>query len=142
MGKQSERRDLAEKQVKLLLDTHTIVWFMNDSPRLSRHARAAILLPSNPAFASAASVWEAATKFRLGRFPEAALLVDNPGKVLVSLEIDALPLSVEHARLAGSLVHTHQDPFDRMLAAQALLEGLTVVSADVIFDEFAVSRLW
>lgn len=128
--------------MKLLLDTHTIVWMMNGSPRLSSVARAAIASPLNPAFASAASVWEAATKFRLGKFAEAALLVDNPRKILTSLEIEAIPVSIEHARLAGSLVHPHKDPFDRMLAAQALLDGLTVVSIDPIFGEFAVTRLW
>jgi PIN domain nuclease of toxin-antitoxin system len=90
----------------------------------------------------ALAVWEAATKLRLGKFPEAALFVDNPGKILATLESDALPLSIEHARLAGSLVHSHKDPFDRMLAAQALLEGLTLVSADTVFDDFAVPRLW
>jgi PIN domain nuclease of toxin-antitoxin system len=128
--------------MKLLLDTHTIVWVMNGSRSLSLAAQAAIAAPSNPAFASAASIWEAATKFRLGRFPEAALLVDNPRRILASLEIEAIPLSVEHARLAGSLVHLHKDPFDRMLAAQALLEGLTLVSVDSVFDGFNVPRLW
>jgi PIN domain nuclease of toxin-antitoxin system len=128
--------------MRLLLDTHTIVWVMNDDHKLSRAARSAIAIPSNLAFASAASVWEAATKFRLGRFSEAALLVDNPRKILESLEIEVIPISLEHARLAGSLVHAHKDPFDRMLAAQALLEGLTLVSADTVFDEFAVTRLW
>ena len=128
--------------MKLLLDTHTVIWFMNDSLHLSRAARTAIMLPSNAAFVSSVSVWEAATKFRLGKFPEAALLVDNPVNVLAALEIEALPLSIEHARLAGSLVDSHKDPFDRMLAAQALLEGLTLVSADTMFDEFAVARLW
>ena len=67
--------------MRLLLDTHTIVWVMNDDHKLSRAARSAIAIPSNLAFASAASVWEAATKFRLGRFSEAALLVDNPRKL-------------------------------------------------------------
>lgn len=128
--------------MKLLLDTHAIIWFMNDSAQLSRRARAAIMLPSNAAFVSAASIWEAATKFRLRKFPEAALIVDNPAKVLKSLKIDPLSLSIEHARLAGSLTHIHRDPFDRMLAAQALLDSLTLVSADTVFDEFAVSRLW
>jgi PIN domain nuclease of toxin-antitoxin system len=128
--------------MRLLLDTHTIVWVMNGDRRLSSAARAAIALPLNSAFASAASVWEAATKFRLGKFPEATLLVDDPRKILGSLEIDLLSVSLEHARLAGSLVHAHKDPFDRMLAAQALLESLTLVSIDPIFDEFAVSRLW
>ena len=128
--------------MRLLLDTHTIVWVMNGDRRLSSAARAAIALPLNSAFASAASVWEAATKFRLGKFPEATLLVYDPRKILGSLEIDLLSVSLEHARLAGSLVHAHKDPFDRMLAAQALLESLTLVSIDPIFDEFAVSRLW
>jgi PIN domain nuclease of toxin-antitoxin system len=115
---------------------------MNGSRSLSRAAKAVIALPANPAYASAASVWEAATKFRLGRFSEAALLVDNPRKILASLEIEAIPVSVEHARLAGSLVHAHKDPFDRMLAAQALLEGLAMVSIDSIFDRLNVPRLW
>jgi len=128
--------------MRLLLDTHTIVWVMNDSPRLSRAARAAIASPANSAFASAASIWEAATKFRLGKFPEAALLVDNPQRILVALEIEAIPVSVEQARLAGSLTPGHKDPFDRMLAAQALLENLTLVSVDTIFDNFAIARLW
>ncbi|HXR40434.1 MAG TPA: type II toxin-antitoxin system VapC family toxin [Terracidiphilus sp.] len=128
--------------MRLLLDTHTIVWMMNGNSRLSPAAHAAIKVPANPAFASAASVWEAATKFRLGKFSEAALLVDNPRKILASLELEVIPVSLEHARLAGSLVHPHKDPFDRMLAAQALLEGLTLVSIDPIFDEFAVNRLW
>ena len=78
--------------MRLLFDTHTIVWIMNDSPHLSRAARAAIALPANPAFASAASIWEAATKFRLGRFSEAALLVDNPRMILASLQIEAIPV--------------------------------------------------
>jgi PIN domain nuclease of toxin-antitoxin system len=128
--------------MRLLLDTHTIVWVMNDDRRLSKPARAAVASPSNPAFASAASIWEAATKFRLGKFPEAALLVDNPQKTLASLEIEVISLSLEHARLAGTLVHSHKDPFDRMLAAQALLENLTLVSLDAVFDGFSVTRLW
>jgi PIN domain nuclease of toxin-antitoxin system len=128
--------------MRLLLDTHTIVWAMNGSRSLSKTAQATIALSANPAFVSTASIWEAAIKFRLGSFPEAALLVDNPRKILASLEIEAIPVSVDHARLAGSLAHSHKDPFDRMLAAQALLEGLTLVSMDSVFDELAVTRLW
>ena len=128
--------------MRLLLDTHTIVWVMNDNPRLSRVARSAIAMPSNPAFASAASIWEAVTKFRLGKFSDAALLVDNPRGILDSLKIDVISISPEHARLAGSFGHPHKDPFDRMLAAQAILEGLALVSTDTVFDELAVNRLW
>jgi PIN domain nuclease of toxin-antitoxin system len=128
--------------MKLLLDTHALVWVMNGNPRLGRAARARIELPSNQVLVSASSIWEAAIKFRTGKFPEAAILVDQPRKVLESLEIDELPISLEHARLAGSLAGRHKDPFDRMLAAQALLEGLTLVSEDAVFDELAVARLW
>lgn len=128
--------------MRLLLDTHTLVWAMNGDRRLSAAACAAIVSPANTVLASSASIWEAATKFRLGRFPEAALLADNPGRILASLEIEGLPISMEHARLAGSLAHAHKDPFDRMLAAQALLGGLALVSIDLVFDELAVSRLW
>jgi PIN domain nuclease of toxin-antitoxin system len=76
------------------------------------------------------------------KFPLAAALLDNPRKVLASMSMDHLPISLDHARLAGSLVHPHKDPFDRMLAAQALLEKLTLVSVDSVFDDLAVTRLW
>jgi PIN domain nuclease of toxin-antitoxin system len=128
--------------MRLLLDTHTIVWVMNDNRRLSRAARSAIASLRNPVYASAASIWEVSTKFRIGKFSDAALLVNDPRKVLDSLEIEVISVSLEHANLAGALGHPHKDPFDRMLAAQALLEKLTLVSADTIFDELAVSRLW
>jgi PIN domain nuclease of toxin-antitoxin system len=128
--------------MRLLLDTHTIVWVMNDNRQLSQAARSAIASPRNPVYASAASIWEVSTKFRLGKFADAALLVDNPRKVLDSLEIEVISISLEHANLAGAFGHPHKDPFDRMLAAQALLERLTLVSADKIFDEYAVTRLW
>ena len=128
--------------MRILLDTHTIVWVMNDDPRLSPAARSAVASPANPVFASAASIWEAATKFRLGRFPQAALLVDNPRRILESLEIETIDISIEHARLAGSFVGSHKDPFDRMLAAQALLESMTLASIDAVFDSLSVARLW
>jgi PIN domain nuclease of toxin-antitoxin system len=128
--------------MKLLLDTHAIVWVMNDSPRLGKAVRAAVVSPRNSVFLSAASIWEAATRFRLGKFPQAAVLVDNPRRVVEALELEMLDITVDHARLAGSLVNPHKDPFDRMLAAQALLESLTLASLDPVFDSFHVSRMW
>ena len=128
--------------MRLLLDTHTLIWAMNSDPRLGRAARAAIASSANRAFVSADSIWEASIKFRIGKFPEAAVLVDHPRKVLESLEMEDLAISLEHARLAGSLAEKHKDPFDRMLAAQALLEGLTLVSLDTVFDDLRVARLW
>jgi PIN domain nuclease of toxin-antitoxin system len=115
---------------------------MRNNPRLSPNAQAAISNLGNEGYVSVVSVWEAATKYRSGKLPEAAPLVQDPGRVLRLLRFTALPLQLEHARLAGSLVSPHKDPFDRMLAAQALLEGLTLVSNDAVFDSMLVTRLW
>ena len=68
--------------------------------------------------------------------------MDNPRRVLAALEIDVISVTLEHARLAGTLVHSHKDPFDRMLAAQALIYNLTLVRVDEVIDGFAVARLW
>ncbi len=128
--------------MKLLLDTHTVLWAMLAAPELSRRAARTIANFENEAFVSVVSVWEAATKFRLGKLPVAAPLVSDPDGALASMNITPLPLNLHHACLAGSLVSPHKDPFDRMLAAQALLEGLTLVSSDQIFDSMLVTRLW
>jgi PIN domain nuclease of toxin-antitoxin system len=128
--------------VKLLLDTHTLIWTMNDSPRLSQTARSAVKNRNNEVVVSVVSVWEAATKYRQGKLPEAARLLSDPPEVLDRMRFTHLPLQLDHAKLGGSLVSRHKDPFDRMLAAQALLEGLTLVSADTIFDSMLVTRLW
>ncbi|MGD0829844.1 MAG: type II toxin-antitoxin system VapC family toxin [Terracidiphilus sp.] len=128
--------------MRLLVDTHTLIWVMNNHDRLGPSARAAILSPLNQIFISVASIWEASIKFRAGKFPSAATLLDNPRKVLDSLSMEPLPISLEHARLAGLLAHSYKDPFDRMLAAQAILEGLTLGSIDSVFDDLPVPRLW
>jgi PIN domain nuclease of toxin-antitoxin system len=128
--------------MRLLLDTHTVLWTMIGSPKLSRSARKLIESLENEAFVSVVSVWEAATKFRLGKLPEATRLVSDPERSLSLLGFTVLPVQLEHARLGGSLVTPHKDPFDRILAAQALLEGLTLVSTDTVFDTMMVPRLW
>jgi len=128
--------------MKLLLDTHALIWVMNDHNRLGQSARNAILAQTNQVFVSVVSIWEASIKFRLGRFPLAAALLDDPRKVLNAMKMQDLPITLEHANLAGSISHPHKDPFDRMLAAQALSEGLTLVSVDTVFEDLAVARLW
>ncbi len=128
--------------MKVLLDTHALIWAMNGDPRLGPAARKAIASRVNEVFVSAASIWEAATKYRLGKFPDAKLLLDNPAKVLDSMGFDSLPISIEHARLAGSIEGSHRDPFDRMLAAQSRLDGMLLASADEVFDSLKVTRLW
>jgi PIN domain nuclease of toxin-antitoxin system len=128
--------------LKILLDTHALVWAMNADSRLGSAARKAIASHANQVFVSAASIWEAATKFRLGKFPDARLLLDNPGGVFASMGFDPLSISIEHARVAGSMASAHRDPFDRMLAAQSRLEGMLLASADTVFDALNVTRLW
>jgi len=128
--------------MRLLLDTHTVLWTMLGATEITRRALLAVKNPNNEAYVSVVSVWEAATKFRIGKLPKAAPLVSDPAAALAAMSMTVLPLQLEHARLAGSLVSPHKDPFDRMLAAQALLEGLTLVSNDAIFDSMLVTRLW
>jgi PIN domain nuclease of toxin-antitoxin system len=128
--------------MNLLLDTHTVLWTMLGAPQITSRAYAAVQSFDNQAFVSVVSVWEAATKFRLGKLPIAAPLVSDPAGALALMKITVLPLQLEHARLAGSLVSPHKDPFDRMLAAQAILDGLTLVSNDKVFDSMLVTRLW
>ena len=128
--------------MRLLLDTHTILWAMLNDPKLSTPARLLIEDSSNEIFVSVICIWEIATKVRIGKMPEPGDLLRDPHQALERLGYRDLPLSLSHARLGGSLVHPHKDPFDRMLAAQAILDGLTLVSIDSVFDDLPVPRLW
>ena len=96
----------------------------------------------NEVLVSVVCIWEIATKVRIGKLQEPGNLLRDPSSTLAALGFRDLPLTLSHARLGGSLPSPHKDPFDRMLAAQALLEGLTLVSADPVFDDFDVDRLW
>ena len=128
--------------MKILLDTHGLIWAMSGDPRLGDAARNAIATRTNQVFVSSASIWEASIKFHLGKFPAAKALLDNPRKVLESMSFDSLPVSIEHAQLAGSIGGNHRDPFDRMLAAQARLEAMALASVDAVFDQMNVTRIW
>jgi PIN domain nuclease of toxin-antitoxin system len=128
--------------MKLLLDTHALAWWLADSPKLSRSARDHIAAASNAVFVSAASAWEISTKTRLGRWPEATSLASMFPGVIEANGFEALDISVRHAMHAGALPAPHADPFDRMLAAQAELEEMTLVTADPAFAQFDASVLW
>jgi PIN domain nuclease of toxin-antitoxin system len=128
--------------LRLLLDTHALLWWLADDPALSVGARAAIAEAGNPVFVSAASAWEIATKNRIGKLPGAALFSDRLGEIIALEGFLELPISIAHAEKAGSLPGAHRDPFDRMLIAQAVAGGLTLVSNERLFDAFGVSRLW
>lgn len=123
--------------MRLLLDTHVLVWWLDDDPRLGDKARRAIGHPRNEAAVSAATAWEISTKVALGKLRfEHDLL-----SVLRTNDFTPLPISVEHATAAGALPRHHGDPFDRLLIAQAVTEGLTVVTGDRRFGTYDVAVL-
>lgn len=131
-----------EHEVRLLLDTHTFLWWLAGEDTLSAAARAAISDDSNHVFISAASTWEIATKHRIGKLPGVATIVSDLDRTIVDQGFVGLPISLRHGQVAGSLPGPHRDPFDRMLIAQAMLESLTLVSNERLFDAYGVGRLW
>ena len=128
--------------MRVLLDTHTLLWSFNVDSSLSARARHLIEDGSNEILISAASAWEIATKVRLGKLPTGEQLINDFEYYLKQLGFDALSISLSHALRAGSLRGKHRDPFDRMLIAQAQSENLPIVSNDRIFDIYHVQRIW
>jgi PIN domain nuclease of toxin-antitoxin system len=128
--------------LRLLLDTHALIWWLAGDEKLGRRAREAISDEANLVVVSAASAMEVATKFRIGKLPDAALLAQDFEAIIASQGFTELGISVRHARLAGEMGIDHKDPFDRLLIAQALSEDLVLVSNETRFDDFAVKRVW
>lgn len=126
----------------LLLDTHALLWWWSADPALSKGAREALRDSQNNAFVSAASAWEIATKFRLGRLPEYEGAVLRFNELVIDAAMRHLPVTYQHGLRAGSYDAKHRDPFDRILAAQAELESLILVTGDAAFREFPVRVLW
>jgi PIN domain nuclease of toxin-antitoxin system len=128
--------------MNLLLDTHTFLWFIADSDRLSQKARALIEDESNRIYLSAASLWEIAIKVSLGK-----LNLSEPFETFIPEQLDVnsvelLGISVSHASRVASLPFHHRDPFDRLLAAQALTEDIPILSGDEVLDAYGVTRVW
>jgi PIN domain nuclease of toxin-antitoxin system len=128
--------------MRILLDTHVLLWWMIGDRRLSPRARAAVAAPGAEVFVSAASAWELAVKVRLGKLPEATRLTHRLPESLAEQDFKALPISIEHGRLGGLLPGAHRDPFDRVLAAQSLLDDLVLVTNDAALSTFGVKTLW
>jgi PIN domain nuclease of toxin-antitoxin system len=128
--------------VRLLLDTHALLWWLIKSPLLPVSAQSLLRNRQNTLSVSAASAWEMATKVRLGKLDVAAEVVENFMFYLAREEFDVIPVTVEHGIRAGLLPGPHKDPFDRMLIAQALAENVPLVSNDRALDGYGVKRLW
>ncbi len=128
--------------MRVLLDTHALLWWLFNDPKLSQHARELIKEPGNTVLMSSASAWEIATKYRLGKLPEAGEVAQNLPELLRMARIDVLPISVEHALAAGHLPGPHRDPFDRMLIAQAQLERIPIITTDGEFSKYDVQIMW
>ncbi|WP_374411594.1 type II toxin-antitoxin system VapC family toxin [Novosphingobium colocasiae] len=128
--------------MRLLLDTHALIWWLAGDQALSMTARTAIADQDNAIFVSAASAMEVATKFRIGKLPDAALLAQDFETIIAGQGFVEQPISLHHARIAGEMNIPHKDPFDRLLIAQAQAEDMVLVSNEALFDGFAVKRLW
>lgn len=127
--------------MRLLLDTHAFLWWLAGDRALPEQVRDEIA-KAQFVYVSAASVWEIATKYRIGKLPGAAAIVGNLSRVIASEEFTELPIGIRHAEVAGLLPGPHRDPFDRMLIAQATVDDLMLVSNEEIFDAYGAQRLW
>ena len=131
-----------EPGLRLLLDTHALIWWLAGDQALSKRAQAAIADEANSIVVSAASAMEVATKYRIGKLPNAGLLARDFEAIIADQGFDELPITIHHARIAGEMKIEHKDPFDRLLIAQAQTHDIALVSNETLFDQFAVNRLW
>lgn len=128
--------------MRALLDSHTLLWWILNEPLLTDEAREVISENHDSILISAASAWELAIKFRLGRLPRAADLISDFSNAVESEGFQLLPVSAEHGIRSGLLPALHKDPFDRMLIAQAQAESIPIISNDKVFEHYGVRRLW
>jgi PIN domain nuclease of toxin-antitoxin system len=127
---------------RFLLDTHTFFWFVLNNPSLSSNARDIIVNPENEIEVSPATYWEIAIKIRLGKY-----VLSEPVDVFMERELDTnqfrvLHIDPRHVAPLVSMPFHHRDPFDRLLIAQAMAEGIPLISADDVFDKYPVERRW
>lgn len=128
--------------MNLLLDTHAFLWFIAGNSSLSRKARAAIEDENNRIMLSVASLWENAIKVSLGKIKLSEPFDSLIPEQLTLNGIELLDISVEHTALVASMPFHHRDPFDRLIAAQARVENMNLISSDEAFDAYEITRLW
>jgi PIN domain nuclease of toxin-antitoxin system len=128
--------------VRILLDTHTLLWFYLGDPQLSATARRLIEDPANTKLVSPASYWELAIKISLGKYVLRESYDDFIQHAIVDNGFLILPVEPKHTGALISLAHHHKDPFDRLMVAQAQVEGIPLVSNDSLLDQYGITRLW
>ena len=128
--------------MNLLLDTHTLLWMADGAPELSARAAAHIASPANAKHVSIASFWEIGIKVSIGKLTLRRPLDELIGTLRATGAVAILPIADAHVVKVSKLPLHHRDPFDRLLVAQALVDGFTIVGDDAAFDEYGVERVW
>ena len=128
--------------MRLLLDTHTFIWYATDNSRLSTIARSLINNGENDIFLSTASIWEMAIKHSIGRLSFSLPFMEFIKQQLSVSNIGILEINLDQIEIVASLPLHHRDPFDRLIIAQAITEQIPILSVDSVFDNYAIARLW
>lgn len=128
--------------MRVMLDTHVVIWAVDDPRRLSRLSESILREPATQLLVSAATVWEISIKVGLGKLALSESYRQWMFNAHRDLGATLLPITIEYADVQATLPHHHRDPFDRLLAAQALSEDIPLVSADSVFESYGVSRIW
>lgn len=128
--------------MRLLLDAHTVIWAVDDPERLGTQAAIVLRDPNYELLVSAGTIWELAIKVGLGKLTLSLPYREWMTKAIADLGTSVLPITVEYADAQARLANLHRDPFDRILVAQAQVEGVPVVSNDAVFDDYGTKRLW
>lgn len=128
--------------MRLLIDSHALIWFVDQHQQLSPASHAAMSDPSNELLLSAGAIWEIAIKIGLGKLALTESYLPWMSQALSDLGITVLPITVEYADVQANLPKHHSDPFDRLMVAQAIVERVSIVSADARMDAYGVTRLW
>ena len=127
--------------MKLLLDTHTFLWFVNDNPKLSDHLKDLIEDTSNVSYLSVASLWEMSIKFNLGKLTLDPNYEEFVEREVTTSTIKLLNIKLEHLRINSTLPFHHRDPFDRLIIAQSIAEDIPIVTVDSAFDKYEVTLI-
>jgi len=128
--------------MRLMVDAHCLIWAVDEPAKLAAAAVAALEDPANQLLVGAGTMWELSIKSGLGKLRLSSAFRQWMQQAIADLGLSVMPISLDHCDRQSSLPFYHRDPFDRLLAAQALVGGIQVVSADVIFDQYGVGRVW